>query len=180
MKALLLAALIALSGCTMTETIILETTEGDIMIELYHDQAPQTAANFLAYTKEGHFDGLVFHRVMPGFMIQGGGFTAEGEQRPTKNPIALETTANLKNERGTIAMARTNDPDSATSQFFINLVDNEFLNPQVQGPGYAVFGKVVGGMDVVDRIAEVRTANRGPHANWPVQDVVITRAYVKN
>lgn len=159
------------------------TNHGDILIELDAEKAPLSAANFLAYVRSGHYDGTVFHRVIKGFMIQGGGFEP-GEkmsQKPTKAPIDNEANNGLKNERGTIAMARTNDPHSATAQFFINTVDNDFLNhtsPTPQGWGYAVFGKVTEGMDVVDKIRSVRTGNRGFHQDVPMEDVIIESAEV--
>lgn len=146
----------------------LHTNHGDITLALDAEKAPKSVANFVAYVKDGHYNGTVFHRVIKGFMIQGGGFEP-GEkmnQKPTKAPIDNEANNGLKNERGAIAMARTNDPHSATAQFFINTVDNDFLNhtsPTPQGWGYAVFGKVTEGMDVVDKIRSVRTGNRGFH-----------------
>lgn len=161
----------------MQETIVIQTTQGDIEIELLDEQAPNTAANFREYVKSGFYDDTVFHRVIEGFMVQGGGFTADGMQKPTNDPIALE--AGVANNRGTVAMARTNDPNSATAQFFINVVDNDFLNPGVQGPGYAVFARVVEGMDVVDEIAQVSTTSKSGMADWPVEDVVIQRVYLK-
>jgi len=154
--------------------VTLVTSEGDITLELDAARAPKSVANFLAYARAGHYDGTVFHRVIDGFMIQGGGFTPEMKQKPTRAPIALESQNGLKNERGTIAMARTSDPNSATSQFFINLVDNPRLDfPSFDGHGYAVFGKVVAGMDVVDKIRKVTTTSSGPHQNVPAQPVVI-------
>lgn len=161
----------------------LHTNHGDITLALDAEKAPQSVANFVAYVKDGHYNGTVFHRVIKGFMIQGGGFEA-GEkmnQKPTKAPIDNEANNGLKNERGSIAMARTNDPHSATAQFFINTVDNDFLNhtsPTPQGWGYAVFGKVTEGMDVVDKIRSVRTGNRGFHQDVPMEDVIIESAEV--
>lgn len=155
----------------------LVTTMGSITIELDRERAPITVANFLEYVKAGHYEGTVFHRVIPGFMIQGGGFTADMVQKPTRDPIKNEADNGLSNVRGTIAMARTNEVHSATCQFFINLVDNTFLDHQ--GPdrfGYAVFGKVVEGMDVVDAIAGVPTRDVGMHRNVPVTPVVIQKA----
>jgi cyclophilin family peptidyl-prolyl cis-trans isomerase len=159
--------------------VVLATDHGDIVIELDPVRAPVTTENFLSYVSAGHYDGTVFHRVIPGFMIQGGGFTAEMDQKQTQAPIANEADNGLKNDRGTIAMARTPDPHSAGSQFFINLKDNDFLNhtsKTSQGWGYAVFGKVVEGMDVVDAIAAVKTGAHGPHRDVPLVPVVVTRA----
>ena len=161
----------------------LHTNPGDITLALDAEKAPKSVANFVAYVKDGHYNGTVFHRVIKGFMIQGGGFEP-GEkmnQKPTKAPIDNEANNGLKNERGAIAMARTNDPHSATAQFFINTVDNDFLNhtsPTPQGWGYAVFGKVTEGMDVVDKIRSVRTGNRGFHQDVPLEDVIIESAEV--
>ncbi len=160
-------------------TVALDTNHGRIVLELYADKAPKTVANFLQYVGSGFFDGTIFHRVIPDFMIQGGGFTSDMRQKPTQAPIQNEADNRVRNERGTIAMARTGDPHSATAQFFINLKDNGFLDhtgKQPQGWGYAAFGKVVEGMDVVDRIARVRTASKGMHENVPVDPVVIEKA----
>lgn len=159
--------------------VLLSTSHGDITLELDAAKAPTTTENFLSYARSGFFQDTIFHRVIPGFMIQGGGFTSDMTQRPTEYAIPNEATNGLKNDRGTIAMARTSDPHSATCQFFINLSDNEFLNhtaPTPQGWGYAVFGKVVEGMDVVDAIAKVPTGNHGPHADVPREPVIINRA----
>ncbi|HNX25922.1 MAG TPA: peptidylprolyl isomerase [Phycisphaerae bacterium] len=156
--------------------VIVKTNRGDMEIELDDVKAPKTVDNFLTYVDEGFFDGTIFHRVIPGFMIQGGGFTSEMEQKPTNAPIQNEATNGLKNERGTIAMARTPNPHSASSQFFINLVDNDFLNftgQNMQGWGYCVFGRIVKGMDVADEIAKVRTGNHGMHGDVPVETVEI-------
>jgi cyclophilin family peptidyl-prolyl cis-trans isomerase len=161
----------------MSESVVLETTKGDIEIELNRGKAPVTVDNFVKYVKEGFYDGTIFHRVIPSFMIQGGGFTPDCTQKKTRQPIRLEAKNGLKNVKGTIAMARTNDPDSATSQFFINLIDNNFLNASNQG--YTVFGKVKIGIEAIDAIATVRTEVRGPHSDWPREDVVIKRAYMK-
>ncbi len=163
----------------MSEIVILETTKGNIEIELNRDKAPVTVDNFVKYVKEGFFDGTIFHRVIPGFMIQGGGFTPDGQQKRTHQPIRLESKNGLKNTKGTIAMARTNDPDSATSQFFINLIDNSFLNASLGSQGYAVFGVVTVGMETVDAIATAKTATRGPHGDWPKEDIAIKRAFMK-
>jgi peptidyl-prolyl cis-trans isomerase A (cyclophilin A) len=159
--------------------VALDTSEGRIVIELAPQQAPKTVDNFLGYVKAGHYDGTVFHRVIPTFMIQGGGFSADMSERATRAPIPLESQSGLKNERGSVAMARRSDPNSATSQFFINVVDNPRLDyPNPDGNGYAVFGKVVEGMDVVDRIKAVPTGARGPHQNVPVTPVTIKSARV--
>jgi peptidyl-prolyl cis-trans isomerase A (cyclophilin A) len=155
----------------------LSTSAGDIVLELYPDKAPKSVENFLQYVRDKHYDGTVFHRVMDGFMIQGGGFTADLQQKPTRASIPLEASNGLKNDRGTIAMARTANPNSATAQFFINLVNNAPLNaPSPDGHGYAVFGKVVAGMDVVDKIKGVAVGNQGPHQNVPKTPVTILKA----
>ncbi|GEN24609.1 peptidylprolyl isomerase [Halomonas cupida] len=162
--------------------IILQTNFGDISIELNHEEAPVTAANFEQYVRDGFYDGTLFHRVINGFMVQGGGFDTNFEQKPTRAPIENEADNGLKNTVGTLAMARTQDPNSATAQFFINVGDNDFLNhtgKNMQGWGYCVFGRVVDGMDVVDRIKEVPTTRRGMHADVPAEDVIIERAWVK-
>ena len=160
--------------------IILKTTKGDIKIELDAAAAPETVKNFLAYVNDGFYNGTIFHRVIPGFMIQGGGFDTDFTQKPTKAPIKNEAANQLPNNRGTIAMARTAVVDSATCQFFINLVDNDFLNfkaPIPQYYGYCVFGTVVEGMEVVDAIAAVETASRGMHRDVPVENVTILEAF---
>ena len=154
---------------------------GTITLELDADKAPETVATFVKYAKDGHSDGTIFHRVIDGFMIQGGGFTKDMNQKETRAPIRNEAMNGLKNSRGTIAMARTMVVDSATSQFFINLVDTDFLDftsPTPQGFGYAVFGKVTDGMEVVDRIAKVRTGFSGPYQNVPEESVVIKKVVV--
>lgn len=158
--------------------VTMETNRGPIVIELYPDKAPQTVENFLAYVEAGFYDGTIFHRVIPGFMIQGGGFAEDLDRKGTREPIQNESKNGVSNERGTIAMARTSNPHSATSQFFINLVDNssgldagETGDPD--GWGYAVFGKVVKGMEVVDEISKVKTAPQGAHQNVPVEPVII-------
>jgi len=161
--------------------VTMETTLGTITLELDDDKAPVTVANFVKYAQAGHYDGTIFHRVIDGFMIQGGGFTRDMNQKQTGEPIRNEAMNGLKNVRGTIAMARTMIVDSATSQFFINLVDNDFLDfraPTPQGFGYAVFGKVTDGMTVVDAIAKVKTGNSGPHQNVPQEPVVIRKVTV--
>ncbi len=161
--------------------ICLDTNHGKITIELDADKAPISAENFLTYVKESFFDNTIFHRVIPGFMIQGGGFTEDMQQKPTNANIKNEADNGLSNKRGSVAMARTPDPDSASSQFFINLKDNDFLNytaPTSQGWGYAVFGEVTEGMDVVDSIAQVATGNIGGHGDVPVEAVVINSATI--
>ena len=161
----------------------LHTNHGDITLALDAEKAPKSVANFVSYVKDGHYNGTVFHRVIKGFMIQGGGFEP-GEkmnQKPTKAPIDNEANNGLKNERGAIAMARTNDPHSATAQFFINVANNDFLNfssPTANGWGYAVFGKVTEGEDTIDKIAAVKTGNSGFHQNVPTEDVVIKKAEI--
>jgi peptidyl-prolyl cis-trans isomerase B (cyclophilin B) len=159
--------------------IILHTTMGDITLELDAENAPKTVENFLQYVRDGHYDNTIFHRVIDGFMIQGGGMAPGMKQKPTRAPVGNEAGNGLKNARYTVAMARTNEPHSATAQFFINVGDNEFLNykgPSPQGWGYCVFGKVTAGQDVVDRIKGVRTGSSGFHQDVPVEDVVITKA----
>jgi len=154
-------------------------TPGVIVLELDDEKAPESTANFLAYVNKGHYDGTIFHRVIKNFMIQGGGFTTDMQQKPTDAPIKNEAANSLKNDKYTIAMARTGDPHSATAQFFINVVDNDFLNhtaPTGQGWGYAVFGKVVQGQDVVDEIRKVRTTRKGYHDDVPFDAVVIDKA----
>ncbi len=157
----------------------LATSMGDIVVELNPDKAPKSVANFLQYVREKHYDGTIFHRVIDGFMIQGGGFTADMVQKPMRAPIPLEAANGLKNDKYTLAMARTSAPDSATAQFFINVKDNAMLNaPQPDGHGYAVFGKVVEGQDVVDKIKAVATGNKGPHQNVPNTPITIQSATV--
>ena len=156
--------------------VIFSTSMGDITIELMSEEAPVTAKNFLAYVDAGFFDGTIFHRVIPGFVIQGGGFTADMNQKQTQAPIKNEADNGVKNSRGTLSMARTSDINSATSQFFINLKDNAFLDHGTRDFGYAVFARVVEGMDVVDKIAGVPTGNRGPHSDVPMEPVVTTTA----
>jgi peptidyl-prolyl cis-trans isomerase B (cyclophilin B) len=163
-------------------TVRMETTKGNIVLELDGNKAPDTVVNFVSYAKAGFYDGTIFHRVIPGFMIQGGGFTPEMQQKPTNAPIKIEADNGLKNNTGTIAMARTSDPNSATAQFFINVKDNTFLNhtaPTPQGWGYAVFGKVVDGMDVVHSIEKVSTGNRGGHQDVPQEAVIINKVTVE-
>jgi len=159
--------------------VALDTSLGKIVLELEPEKAPKTVENFLAYVDAGHYDGTVFHRVIPGFMIQGGGFTADMKQKPTRGGIQNEADNGLKNVRGSVAMARTGDPHSATSQFFVSSVDNGFLDHTAktpQGWGYTVFAHVVEGMEVVDKISGVATGNRGPFQNVPTTPVVIEKA----
>ncbi|MDR6419338.1 peptidylprolyl isomerase [Paraburkholderia phenoliruptrix] len=159
----------------------LHTNHGVIKLELDAEKAPKSVENFLNYVKAGHYDNTVFHRVIDGFMIQGGGFEPGMKQKPTAEPISNEANNGLKNVNGSIAMARTNDPHSATAQFFINVNDNDFLNhssPTPQGWGYAVFGKVVEGMDIVEKIKKVKTGSKGFHQDVPVDDVVIEKAVI--
>jgi peptidyl-prolyl cis-trans isomerase B (cyclophilin B) len=159
----------------------LHTNHGTITLDLNADKAPKTVANFLAYVQSGHYDNTVFHRVIDGFMIQGGGFAPGMRQKPTQAEVENEANNGLKNERYTVAMARTSDPHSASSQFFINVKDNSFLNhsaPTSQGWGYCVFAKVVDGMDVVDKIKSAKTGSRGGHQDVPVEDVLLERAEI--
>jgi peptidyl-prolyl cis-trans isomerase B (cyclophilin B) len=163
----------------MSKKVELHTNQGLITLELDDAKAPATVANFLAYVAKGHYDGTVFHRVIKGFMLQGGGFEAGMKQKPTDAPIQNEANNGLKNAKYSVAMARTNAPHSASAQFFINTVDNDFLNFKSESPsgwGYAVFGKVVAGTEVVDKIEKVKTARAGFHDDVPVEDVVIERA----
>jgi peptidyl-prolyl cis-trans isomerase B (cyclophilin B) len=174
-SALTVLAAVASAAGAANPKVILDTTKGQITIELYPEKAPATVQNFLAYVDAGFYNGTIFHRVIPGFMIQGGGFTSDMQHKPTRPSIQIESDNGLKNLRGTIAMARTQDPNSATAQFFINSVDNTSLNftaKTVQGWGYAVFGKVVQGMEVVDEISKVKTGAR----DVPVDPVVINTA----
>jgi peptidyl-prolyl cis-trans isomerase B (cyclophilin B) len=159
----------------------LHTTLGTFTLELDNDKAPKTVENFLQYVRDGFFDGTIFHRVIDGFMIQGGGFEPDMTQKPTRAMIENEAANGLKNETYTVAMARTPNPNSATAQFFINAANNSFLNhtaPTPQGYGYAVFGKVVEGMDVIDKMKKVRTGNRAGHQDVPVEDILITKAEI--
>ncbi|AUL49255.1 cyclophilin [Bordetella trematum] len=159
----------------------LHTNQGDMVITLDAEKAPKTSANFLQYVKDGFYDGTVFHRVIDGFMVQGGGFEPGLKQKPTREPIDNEADNGLKNNKYTLAMARTSDPHSATAQFFINVANNDFLNftaPTPQGWGYAVFGTVTEGTDVVDKIKGVKTGNNGFHQNVPKEDVIIEKAEI--
>ena len=175
MKSLIAIAALAISAAaTAAPTVEMQTSLGKMVVELNAEKAPATVENFLKYAKEGHYDGTIFHRVIDGFMIQGGGFAANMEEKKTGKPIQNEAKNGLKNLRGTLAMARRPDPHSATAQFFINHKDNAFLDyPGQDGWGYAVFGKVTQGLDVVDKIAKVPTGNRGMYQNVPVEPVVI-------
>jgi peptidyl-prolyl cis-trans isomerase A (cyclophilin A)/peptidyl-prolyl cis-trans isomerase B (cyclophilin B) len=181
-----LAAAFAAPALAANPQVEFDTTAGKVRVELFPDAAPKTVANFLDYVKAKHYDGTQFHRVISGFMIQGGGFTPDFKQKPTKPPVAIESEASSKaglmNVPGTLAMARTGDPNSATAQFFINVADNKFLNfrsADAQGYGYTVFGKVVDGMDVVDRIAKAPTGSGGPFPkDVPVDKVIINKAVV--
>ena len=169
------------AAATTPVKIIFETTKGTIELELDPVKAPISTANFVNYVKKGHYDGTIFHRVIPGFMIQGGGFTADMQQKPTDAPIKNEAANGLKNLRGAICMARTNVVDSATCQFFINVKDNDFLNyssPDPRGYGYAVFGKVTKGLDVIDAIVSVPTTSKNGHGDVPVDPISITSAKI--
>jgi|SRR4051812_3077270 cyclophilin family peptidyl-prolyl cis-trans isomerase len=160
--------------------LVFETTLGTFEVELFEKEAPISSKNFQQYVDEGFYDGVIFHRVIPGFMLQGGGFEPGMKQKKTNPPIKNEATNGLKNERGTLSMARTDVVDSATAQFFVNLVDNDFLDHTGKSNyGYAVFGKVTSGMDVIDKIGKVATTSRSGHQNVPAADVVITKAYKK-
>lgn len=172
------AALALLAGPAFAQKVRLATSAGDIVLQLEREKAPKTVDNFLQYVKDGHYDGTVFHRVIAGFMVQGGGMRPDLSEKPTRAPIPLESRNGLNNTRGTVAMARTMVPDSATAQFFINVVDNAFLDQanSRDGNGYAVFGKVVDGMAVVDKITAVAVKNAGPHQNVPVEPVIIRKA----
>jgi peptidyl-prolyl cis-trans isomerase A (cyclophilin A) len=180
--ALALAILVSSAALAADPQVELKTNAGTIVIELYPDKAPKTVENFLRYAKDGFYDGTIFHRVIPGFMIQGGGFTPEFKEKPTRAPVRNEADNGLKNTVGTLAMARTSDPHSATAQFFINVVDNAMLDfrfPTQEGYGYCVFGKVVKGMDVVNRIVKVPTGpGPAPHRDVPVKPVFIEQARV--
>jgi peptidyl-prolyl cis-trans isomerase A (cyclophilin A) len=170
----LVACFFGIAAHAANPQLEVKTSQGILTVELYQDKAPRTVENFLQYARDGFFNGTVFHRVIQGFMIQGGGFTPDMKQKETRAPIQNEARNGLKNELGTLAMARTSDPHSASAQFFINLKDNSFLDyPGRDGWGYAVFGKVVQGMEVVQKIATVPTTNAGPHQNVPATPVVI-------
>ncbi len=180
---LVVISLVLAAGSAIAEDpnpkVILNTSKGQIVLVLYADKAPETVKNFLAYVDAKYYDGTIFHRVIPNFMIQGGGFTADMKRKTTRPPIQNEADKGIKNDRGTIAMARTGDPHSATAQFFINSKDNGFLNHKsksMQGWGYAAFGKVVEGMKIVDAISAVKTTRRGPYSDVPVEAIVIKSA----
>jgi peptidyl-prolyl cis-trans isomerase A (cyclophilin A) len=172
------AIALALMGAApaFAQKVKLVTTAGDIVIELDAAKAPKSVENFVTYVKAGHYDGTVFHRVIPNFMIQGGGMLPDLKEKPTRAPIVLESMNGLANTKGTVAMARTGVPNSATAQFFINVKDNDFLNGTREGTGYAVFGKVTSGMDVVEKIRNARTDNKGPFENVPVEPIIIKQA----
>ena len=177
--ALSAAAVVPAGALAADPQVDLHTNLGNIRLELYPAKAPKTVENFLKYVKDGHYNGTIFHRVIPGFMVQGGGMTADMSQKQTRAPIPIESKNGLKNELGTVAMARTSDPNSATAQFFINVNNNGFLDyPGQDGYGYTVFGKVVSGMDVVNKIVAVPTGNQGMHQNVPRTPVVIESAKV--
>jgi len=168
-------------GANMVK-VTMETSKGVITLELDSEKAPVSVENFVKYAKAGHYDGTIFHRVIPGFMVQGGGFDTDMKQRDTNPPIKIEADNGLKNTKGTVAMARTSDPNSATSQFFINIADNAFLDhksPTQQGWGYAVFGQVTDGMDVVDSIEKVKTGNNYGHQNVPLAEVIIRKVTIE-
>jgi peptidyl-prolyl cis-trans isomerase A (cyclophilin A) len=180
-RALAATMLAALSAAALAQHVRLSTTMGDIVVDLNAAKAPKTVANFLGYVKDGHYNGTIFHRVIDGFMIQGGGMDTHLQEKPTRAPIPLESHNGLSNRRGTIAMARTGDPDSATAQFFINVVDNPNLDAD-RSPdhnGYAVFGQVIKGMDVVDKIRRVPTHSVGPYDDVPVEPIIIKSATVE-
>ncbi len=159
-------------------TVSLETSMGTVKLELDQDKAPLSVANFVDYVRAGHYDGTIFHRVIPGFMVQGGGMTPSMKEKATRPPVKNEAKNGLRNVRGSVSMARTSAPDSATSQFFINVKDNAMLDYGVGGAGYAVFGRVVEGMDVVDRIVAASTTTKGPHQNVPIEPILIKKASV--
>lgn len=173
-----LAFTLAAAPHALAQKVKLATSMGDIVVELDAAKAPKTVANFVQYVKDGHYNGTVFHRVIPSFMIQGGGMTPDMAEKTTRAPIPLEAKNGLRNDRGTIAMARTMNPNSATAQFFINVQNNDFLNADRarDGNGYAVFGKVVSGMDVVDKIRQVPTGSKGGHDDVPTTPVIIKQA----
>jgi peptidyl-prolyl cis-trans isomerase A (cyclophilin A) len=174
------AAFPALRAAQPADPVVeLKTNLGTITIQLDATHAPLSTANFLTYVDQKFYDGTIFHRIIPGFMVQGGGFTQDMTEKPTGAPIHNESTNGLKNLRGTISMARTSDPDSATSQFFLNLVDNAALDP-ADGPGYAVFGKIIGGLDVLDKMGQVPTTTKGEYENVPVDPVILISARRKS
>ncbi len=182
---LVLAAAITIAALSAplahAQKVRLSTSQGDIVVQLEAAKAPKTVENFLQYVKSGHYNGTIFHRVIDGFMVQGGGMTPDMKEKPTRAPIPLESRNGLVNKRGTLAMARTSVPDSATAQFFINVKDNAFLDSarSPDGNGYAVFGEVVEGMDIVDKIRKVPTSNKGFHQDVPVEPVLIKQATIE-
>ena len=181
MKTLWLLATLIAPLAFAGQKVQMETNHGNIVVELAPKQAPQTVKNFLRYVADGSYDGSIFHRVIQDFVVQGGGYNQQFQQLPTFDPVVNESKGGLPNKRGSIAMARTNDPHSATAQFFINVVDNDFLDfksPSGQGWGYCVFGEVVEGMDVVDKIRAVATGNKGFHQDVPKEDVIIEKAEI--
>ena len=167
-------------GEIMKETAVIETSEGNIEVELDKEKAPITVDNFEKYANSGHYEGTIFHRVIKGFMMQGGGFTPDGKQKKTRAPIKLESNNGLKNTDGTIAMARTSDPNSATSQFFINTANNKFLDYTTNNDGYAVFGRVTKGIEIVKKIESAQTTTHGSFEDWPEKDIVIKKIYLKS
>jgi peptidyl-prolyl cis-trans isomerase A (cyclophilin A) len=168
------AAVVPTGALAADPQVDMRTSAGTIRLELYPAKAPKTVENFLQYVRDGHYNGTIFHRVIPGFMVQGGGMSADMSQKPTRAPVPIESKNGLKNDVGSVAMARTSDPNSATAQFFINVANNGFLNyPGQDGYGYTVFGKVVDGMDVVNKIVASPTASRGPNRDVPVKPVLI-------
>jgi peptidyl-prolyl cis-trans isomerase A (cyclophilin A) len=175
LAASVVASALVFAASVGAQTVRLSTSQGDIVLQLNAAKAPRTVENFVQYVKAGHYNGTIFHRVIDGFMVQGGGMTPDMKEKPTRAPIPLESNNGLSNAAGTVAMARTNNPNSATAQFFINVRDNTFLDAAQSrdGHGYAVFGKVVSGMDVVDKIRKVATSNKGMHADVPVTPIVI-------
>ncbi len=176
---MLATANLSIAAASQTPAVKLETSMGDIILRLDAEKAPITVKNFLEYVKSGHYDGTIFHRVISDFMIQGGGMTPDMKEKPTNNPITNEASNGLDNDKYTIAMARTSDPNSATAQFFINVKDNNFLNytaPTPQGWGYAVFGKVIKGEETVEKIKGVNTGNKGMHQDVPSEPVIIIKA----
>ncbi len=180
-KWLVAGAAMAVAHVALAQNVKISTSLGDIVVQLDAAKAPKTVDNFVQYVKAGHYNGTIFHRVIDGFMIQGGGMTPDMKEKPTRAPIPLESRNGLSNVRGTLAMARTSVPDSATAQFFINVKDNAFLDAarSPDGNGYAVFGKVVQGMDVVDKIRKVETGQKGPYGDVPVQPVIIKSATIE-
>jgi peptidyl-prolyl cis-trans isomerase A (cyclophilin A) len=177
----LVSLALAASQVAMAQNVKIATSMGDIVVQLDAAKAPKTVDNFVQYVKAGHYNGTIFHRVIDGFMVQGGGMTPDMKEKPTRGPIPLESKNGLSNVRGTLAMARTNVPDSATAQFFINVKDNNFLDSarSPDGNGYAVFGKVISGMDVVDKIRKVETGQKGPHGDVPLQPITIKQATIE-